>query len=425
MKLYEHQEKALEACEGRNRVAFYHDMGLGKTYTGSEKMELLGGHYNLVICQKSKVIDWVAHFKDNYPDYQVYDLTKSKDFQSFWMTGLHDKFLLKYYVCVINYDLIWRRGELHSIHWDTLMLDESSMIQNETAKRTKAIMKLKTDNVILLSGTPTGGKYEKLYSQLKLLGMPMNKKEYYDTFVETYQMPMGRFSVPIVCGYKNIGKLKRMMRRLGCQFLKTEEVLTLPSQTFSEIGIAPPKEYKKFVKNHLVTVDEHELVGDNSLKQMLGERQLCGQYCSEKYQAFSDLLDSTEDRLIVFYNFNEEYKRLAEICEKRKRTISYVNGHARDLDAYEEDASSVTFIQYQAGAMGLNLQKANKIVYFSPTLSSELYEQSKKRTHRIGQEKPCFYWNMICRGTVEEDIYAALSMRHDYTEQLFAKGGRT
>ena len=39
-----------------------------------------------------------------------------------------------------------------------------------------------------------------------------------------------------------------------------------------------------------------------------------------------------------------------------------------------------------AGAVGLNLQKSNKIIYFSLPLSSELFEQSKKRTHRIGQK---------------------------------------
>ena len=71
--------------------------------------------------------------------------------------------------------------------------------------------------------------------------------------------------------------------------------------------------------------------------------------------------------------------------------------------------------------MGLNLQKANKIIYYSLPLSSELFEQSKKRIHRIGQEKPCFYYMMICKNSVEEKILAALEMRKDYTEKLFEK----
>jgi len=81
----------------------------------------------------------------------------------------------------------------------------------------------------------------------------------------------------------------------------------------------------------------------------------------------------------------------------------------------------VTFIQYQSGAMGGNFQKANKIIYFSLPESWELWEQSQKRIHRIGQEKPCFYYLLICPGTVEENILTTLNMRKDYNDELFRK----
>ena len=71
--------------------------------------------------------------------------------------------------------------------------------------------------------------------------------------------------------------------------------------------------------------------------------------------------------------------------------------------------------------MGLNLQKANKIIYFSLTDRSELFEQSKKRIHRIGQNQNCFYYLMMCSGTVEEDILQTLKERKDYTDELFKK----
>ena len=136
-------------------------------------------------------------------------------------------------------------------------------------------------------------------------------------------------------------------------------------------------------------------------------------------KAFEDLLDSTNDRLIVFYNFQVELMTLSDILIEHERPFSIINGNTKDLSAYENSEDSVTLIQYQAGAMGLNLQKANKIVYFTPPVSSELFEQSKKRIHRIGQEKTCFYYYLICRNSIEEKIYRTLKMRRDYTEALF------
>ena len=417
--LFEHQRRALAETADKNRVAYYHDMGLGKTFTGAEKLMQLNGRVNLVVCQKSKIDDWIEHFRTHYPECIAYNGTKAECLKRFVEYPYSEK-----QVCVINYELLFRRPELKSVHYDTLLLDESSLIQNDTAKRTKFILSLHTDNVILLSGTPTGGKYENLYSQLRLLGWDISKKTYMNTFVETrLQNVGGGLKIPVVVGYKNVGRLKRKMREYGCNFLKTSEIFDLPPQTFNEIRISATAEYKKFRKDKVVELDDGTtLIGDTTLTELLYCRQLCGAYNSEKLAAFSDLLQSSNDRFIVFYNFNAELDALKSICKTLNRPTSEVNGHCKDLTAFEKYDNAVLFGQYQSAAMGLNLQQANKIIYFTPPLSSELYEQSKKRTHRIGQEKPCFYYQLICKNSVEIDIYKTLSERRDYTEKLFLKG---
>ena len=420
MKLFEHQKQALEATKDKNRVAYYHDMGLGKTYTGAEKMHELGAKVNLVICQKSKIDDWIDHFHNNYYlMYQTYNITNTAGMIAF----LSDAKSFTYKtIGVINYELAFRRKELLNLENFTLMLDESSLIQNEQAKRSKFILKLKADNVILLSGTPTGGKYENLYSQMRLLGWNISKKMFYNTYVDYHYDGNNGFPLMIIDGYKNEERLKRKMREHGCNFLKTNEVFDLPEQIHQTINVPTTKEYRKFKKDSIVLFNDIELVGDTTLTKMLYERQLCGQYNADKLEAFRDLVESTNDRLIVFYNFNEELKQLLSICDDCGRFASVVNGKMKCLDQYENTENSITFIQYQAGAMGLNLQKANKIVYFTPPLSSELFEQSKKRTHRIGQTKTCFYYYLTCENSVEEKIYKTLEMRKDYTEKLFESG---
>lgn len=420
MKLYEHQSNALKETEGKNHVAYYHDMGLGKTFTGAEKMMQLDARVNLVICQKSKIDDWIEHFKNNYPGCAVFDLTNKKEFEIWWYdmpTGID---YVRCMVGIINYELAFRRPELAKLKDFTLMLDESSLIQNENSKRSKFILKkLHPENVILLSGTPTGGKYELLWSQLHLLGWPISKDLYWKQYVDFHYEDNGGYPIRIIDGYKNVERLKKKMRQYGCNFLKTEEVFDLPEQAHQTINVATTKEYRKFRKDCICTVDGIELVGDTTLTKMLYERQLCGQYNAKKLEAFRDLLESTNDRLIVFYNFWDELTALENCVCEYARPYSIVNGNGKDLYSYEHCDNSITFIQYQAGAMGLNLQKANKIVYFTPPLSSELFEQSKKRIHRIGQNRSCFYYYMTCQNSIEEKIYETLAMRKDYTDKLF------
>lgn len=428
--LFPHQVKALEETKENNRVGYFLDMGLGKTFVGSEKLMSLETPVNLLICQKSKVQDWMDHFIKYYKGGSVewfddvVDLTDKKSFEVF--SGIIGKnFFPPKYRCVaiINYELAFRRPELLKLEHFTLMLDESSMITNPTAKRTKFVDNLKPDNVILLSGTPTGGKYEKLWSQLHLLGWGISKDLFYKHYVvqEWIEDDSG-FKIPHITGYKNVDRLKDKLKQYGCVFMKTEEVFDLPEQVQIPVMVNNTKEYFRFMRKSIVELpDGTELIGDDKLTKRLYARQLCGQYSKAKFAAFTDLVESTDDRLIVFYNFNEELYRMKEIVEGLEKSISVINGSTKDLTAYDQESNSVTFVQYQAGAMGLNLQKSNKIIYFTLPQSSEHFEQSMKRIHRIGQKNNCFYYLLMVKNSVEEDILQTLKMRKDYDDELFKK----
>ncbi|AQY40943.1 DEAD/DEAH box helicase [Bacillus thuringiensis] len=404
MKLFPHQDRALNETYEHNRVAYYLDMGLGKTFVGSEKMWELNTPYNLLICQKSKIDDWKEHFEQHY-EYDVIVFDKQR------MEEIPEESVL-----IVNYERAWRRDELLKLNNFTLMLDESSKIKNDKSKQTKFILRLNAENIILLSGTPTGGKYEELWSQLHLLGWKINQKLFLKQFV--VQEWDDRNSKYKITGYKNVERLKAKLKQYGAVFMKTEEVFDLPEITDVKVKIPGTKLYKEFKKHHIVEIGEELLIGDTPAAKKLYLRQLAGSYNENKLQYVKDLVESTNDRIIIFYNFKKEYEALVDLIEK---PISTVNGDLKDLTAYEKFENSITLIQYQAGAMGLNLQKANKIVYFTLTDKSELFEQSKKRTHRIGQERPCFYYYLLTDGSIEWRMLDVLKERKDYTDALFEK----
>lgn len=337
----------------------------------SEKMKQLNENLNIIVCPKSVVDTWETHIKLYYPEYQVFKYNMPKDFT------------LKT-VIIINYDLIWRKEEFLSLRNYTLILDESQFIKNTTASRTKFVMKLQFKNLILCSGTPTGGKYEELLTQCKLLGWNITKKSFWNMYVDYILINMGGFKIPKIIGYKNVEHLRHRLTEYGAVFMKTEEAINLPDQMDNIIHINNTVEYEKFRKNRIVDLKDRTLIGDTSLTKMLYLRQLASQYNKNKLEALKDLVESTTDRLIIFYNFNEEKKQILSVLDK---PVSLLNGEMKELTHYETKENSITLVQYQAGATGVNLQKANKIIYYSLPLSSELFEQSKKRIHRIRTKK--------------------------------------
>lgn len=409
-----HQSEALELTKGKPNVAYYMGCGTGKTYVGCEQLLRYGNEYNLCIVQTSKVDDWVEHFR-TYTDMEVIDYTKPKA-----KVGPG--------IIVATYGRIWRRPELLEMKDFTLLLDESSKVQHENTNQTKAILSLRPRNVILLSGTPCNGKYENLYTQIRLLGVNITKTFYWNRYidyevVDNVKWVNGTFvrgkpyRKPL--GYKRVDELKENLRRSGAVFMLSDDVLDLPPMTEQTIKVKPIPEYRRFKKDRIVTIDGIDYVGDTSLTKMLVERQLCSYLNKNKLDALRDLMESTEDRLIVFYNFQEEFTRISQLCDKFGKRMSFVNGQGRDLTAYENDPSSVTVVQYQAGAHGLNLQKANKMVMLSPPLSCELWDQAKARIHRMGQAYPQMYWYLVTSHSIEERIYEALRNGHDFTVELF------
>lgn len=406
---------------------------MGKTYIGSEKMVDLGANINLVICQKSKVDDWINHFRANYQDIWVYDLTREKDFSSFVDFAQYDESEIvditegncpSYFIGIINYDLVWRRPELLKLSDFTLMLDESSLITNQTAKRSEFILKLKPTNVILLSGTPTAGRYEKLWSQLKLLGWNIDEDTFFKSYVDYEWIDKDGYWDKQILGYKNVDHLKRRLAKFGAIFKKTDEVMDLPAQVEQMIYVSPSKEYKQFKKHHYLEIEDKELIGDTVLTKILYERQICGQYCQDKLDAFRDIVESTEDRLVVFYNFTEEWHKLGQIADELGRPSSVVNGQFKHPEVLDNHENGILFVQYQAGAYGLNLQKANRIVYFSLPLgigSCDLWEQSKKRIHRIGQDKTCFYYYLLVKNSIEIWNLDLLRTGKELTDDLFER----
>lgn len=407
IQLLPHQQLVFEQTKEFHRVAYYLDMGLGKSFLGSEKMYQLGTPMALVVCQKSKVDDWTMHFREHY-DYHVISFNKQSIYE-----------ILEHSVLIINYDLAWRRPELLKLSNFTLILDESSCIKNETRRRSKFILKLQPDNVILLSGTPTGGKYEELWSQCKLLGWNISKRLFWKQFIVTKTLDIGGCPIKVVTGYKNVDRLKTKLREYGAVFMKTEDVLTLPETMDQMVNVKTTKEYRQFKKDRVIEINGKTLIGDTPLTRLLYLRQLAGMYNENKIERLTELFQSTGDRLIVFYNFDLEYGIIKLLCEKTGKSVSTINGKLKDLEAYEEYSDSVTLVQYQAGAMGLNLQRANKMIYFSLPLSSELYQQSRKRIHRIGQIKTCFYYYLLTTGSIEHKILDTLKQRKDFTDRLF------
>jgi SNF2 family DNA or RNA helicase len=72
----------------------------------------------------------------------------------------------------------------------------------------------------------------------------------------------------------------------------------------------------------------------------------------------------------------------------------------------------------QAGATGITLHAARTVIYYSNSFNLVDRLQSEDRAHRIGQEHPVQYIDLVASGTVDEHIVKSLRNKFDIATQI-------
>ncbi|MEC3456193.1 ATP-dependent helicase, partial [Bacillus thuringiensis] len=73
-----------------------------------------------------------------------------------------------------------------------------------------------------------------------------------------------------------------------------------PNTNEIPVKIPVTKMYNEFKKHHIIEIGEELLIGDTPAAKKLYLRQLAGSYNEHKLQYIKDLIESTNDRIIIF-----------------------------------------------------------------------------------------------------------------------------
>jgi SNF2 family DNA or RNA helicase len=79
------------------------------------------------------------------------------------------------------------------------------------------------------------------------------------------------------------------------------------------------------------------------------------------------------------------------------------------IRAFQEDEGRrLIVLQTQCGSQGITLHAAHLSVFYSQDYNLGNKMQAQDRLHRIGQKNPVTYIDLICSGSIEQDIIESL-----------------
>lgn len=338
----------------------------------------------------------------------------------------------------------WAR-KLESL-WDFVVLDESTAIKNHRTQAFKAARRL--SSVVpyryALTGTPFGRDPIDLWSQFyfvdrgKALGATLGLFRG-AVFTEKPNYWGNKWSKDYKFDKKHEKILRRWMRCSSIRY-SAKECLDLPDRVKIKWPVLMPIETKAYYQK---VIEE--------LKAAQGNVQLMKNPFTRMRQLASGFMVVTDDdgkRHTIIMDENPKLDELltliSQIDSRRKIVVwnefwtsgkliedslglagvryARLYGKTKDkrgaLREFLDNPDVRVFISSRAGAHGLNLQEANYTIFYESPVSPIYRSQMEKRTHRIGQERTVFEYDLFTRDSVEEKIIKYLNEGKDLFQSL-------
>lgn len=428
--LFKHQQIQLAYMRANDSFAVFAEQGCGKTLpTLCRILDLRKGGKiveALIVAPKSALGAWER-------DIELFDAG--------------DQAALKSCITLVNYDKVWRGGDAspYNRKFGCIVLDEAHMIKNRTSQRAKFLLKLAcgADYRYILTGTPiSNGQLENIWALYCFLDPYIDRGRVYSRiFGGSYYAFQDRYCVLNMyhkpTSYVHVAELQDIISEHSYR-VKKIDCLDLPDKLPDEVikvDLAEPKLYKKLATESALL--EYEILAENPLSRLVKLRQLCGGHLktedqllevgNNKLAILQELIEGYPDdkKLVIFAEFKYSIAKIAELLKKLKIRFVTLDGEQKDKTIWRKFQSDpkirVIVCQYQTAAAGIDLFASDTIIYYEPTLRSNILEQSRDRIHRTGQRAKCSYIHLLTKGTVEVDIYRALAGYSDFNEKLFTE----
>lgn len=292
--------------------------------------------------------------------------------------------------------------------------------KDSTSMQGRALLSLKAESVVALTGTPLMNNAVDLFTPLKFIGA-----EDHSLFAfKNHYCIMGGFGGHQVVGYKNLPELQAVLDKCMLRRLK-KDVLDLPEKIyfndFVDMTTSQTKIYNSILEDLRQNIDKVKL-SPNPLTMLIRLRQATGEPSMLSSEAkgnpkFDRMLELVEDivaeskKCIVFSNWTAVLNPAYELLVQKGYQPALYTGDNKDTR--EDDKlrfktdKNCKVICGTIGAMGtgLTLTEATTVIFLDEPWSRAIKDQAEDRAHRIGTKENLNIITIMCKDTIDEKIH--------------------
>ena len=437
----------------RGRVLLADEVGLGKTIEAGMALKeyLLRGMVErvLVLVPASLVGQWREELETKF---DIACVTTSDpllrgDPARFWAAPR----------IIASLALSRRREHVDSIlaqSFDLVIVDEAHHLRDRSSQSYKLVDSLTKRFLLLLSATPVQNNLIELYNLLTLLkpGIFKTQKEFRAAY-----MTAGKPLQPA-----NPERLRDLMRDAMIRNTRAVVALKLPRRHASTRYVDPaPEEQTAYLelaaRIRALVADDRERRKRLAVHHLLSaagsspaaasvaiarfaarhDSDPAWQALAERWAAFGSggkevallelLARNPDEKKLVFLQHRETMSSLADLLAQKGIEFARFEG---GLSGPDKDAAIADFRERvpvllctESGGEGRNIQFCNTLINFDIPWNPMAIEQRIGRIDRIGQSREVFVFNLVARGTVEEQVVRLLDEKINMFELVVGEAG--
>ncbi len=418
-------ERALQHMQGRGILA--DEVGLGKTIEAAlvlSELHLRGlAHRMLVVVPAGLLDQWREELERKFglPSVVASGRTGDAEEGAIVLASLQSA----------------RRNPLrHALtarQWDLVVIDEAHRLKNPRSVSARFARDLRSRYLLLLTATPVENRLDDLFHLVSLVR---------PGHLGTMEQFRARHAAAGE-GVANLPELQATLRSVMVRHRRSELGMLLPGRLAQTLRVIPSADEAELYHRvsarvraegraapprRRVGLQAALRVADSSPRALaptlgkLGWQDLAARAAAiertEKAQVLLELLvghGQSGEKVVVFTGWRETLQFLVQVLTAAGFKAAMYHGRLsrRDKEAaiaqFRDDAP--VLVTTEAAGEGRNLQFCHVLVNFDLPWNPMQIEQRLGRIHRIGQEHDVLLYNLVARGTVEEQILRVLETK--------------
>ncbi|KAL0486505.1 hypothetical protein AKO1_001482 [Acrasis kona] len=400
------------------RIFLGDEMGLGKTIQAIGIAQYYRSDWPLlVVCPSSLKSNWVRELIKWLPDLSAKNINLVDGANS------DDILFDDHLVHIVSYDLMARDAFIEKIKsrkkkFKVIICDESHIIKNSEAKRTKAVRPLvkQSKRAIMISGTATPSRPLELLDQLKCVFkdyMKVTKNQYGLRYCD-YKMT--HFGADYK-GNSHLEELNAMLIRMGFLRRRKQNVMTqlppkirkhlyLPTNKTTQLNVVLDEEGGE-IKADPKNIKMFSQAGTAKLPSVL-------QFLRDKF-----LHEDFDKKLIVFAHHKKVMDGIQQELEKRNIHHIRIDGEThtsirQDLckEFCQVDTCKIALLSITVAGTGLNFVPCSTVVFAELFWNPGTLLQAEDRVHRIGQEAESVdVYYLLGEGTLDQVLWPLIQRK--------------